>query len=134
MSDTDKFTDQQILARTIWGEARNQSLLGQQAIGCVVLNRAKLGGWWGHDIRSVCLKPYQFSSWNDNDPNRPKMIALLDADCQPMMDIAQDAIDGNLADVVNGADSYEVTGTNAFWGKNLTPVAVIGAHSFYITK
>ncbi|MBI5120055.1 MAG: cell wall hydrolase [Rhodospirillales bacterium] len=71
-----------ILARTLWGEARGESKAGREAVARVVLNRvaharAKGGRfWWGGDIFSVCLKPWQFSCWNANDPNRAKLEAV----------------------------------------------------------
>lgn len=51
----------------------------------VILNRvafAKRRGryWWGNDVKSVCLKPAQFSCWNANDPNRKKLLALSPRD------------------------------------------------------
>lgn len=49
------------------------------------------------------------------------------------LSIARDAFADDLSDVTNGADSYIVTGTNAKWAVELTPVAVIGKHSFYKT-
>lgn len=135
MADTDQFTDQEILAKTLWGEARNQGYDGQQAVASVILNRVKLDGWRGHDIRSVCLKPYQFSCWNQSDPNRPKLMEVTEDD--PIYDqclaIAGLAINGALPDNTNGADAYQVTGTNAYWSKGLTSVAMIGDQDFYIT-
>lgn len=135
MADTDIFSDAQIVARTIYGEARNQVPLGQKAIACVIMNRARHGGWWGSTPREVCLKPFQFSCWNANDPNRSLMLAVdpLDPVFSPLLEIAQSAMAGALIDVTAGADSYEVRGTGAFWAKGLTPVASIGAHDFYVT-
>ena len=51
------------LARTLWGEARNQGQCGMAAVAHVVLNRAAHPRWWGHDIISVCRAPEQFSCW-----------------------------------------------------------------------
>lgn len=47
--------DTDILARTIYGEARGESISGQEAIASVILNRvafAKRRGryWWGNTI------------------------------------------------------------------------------------
>ena len=67
-----------ILARTIWGEARGEGVEGMKAVANVVLNRVKIskdrgGFWWGNDITSVCKKPFQFSCWNKSDPNFKKL-------------------------------------------------------------
>ena len=53
---SEKETD--ILARTIYGEARGESISGMEAVASVVLNRvafAKRRGcfWWGNSIAEV---------------------------------------------------------------------------------
>ena len=50
------------------------------------------------------------------------------------LSLARAAIAGTLPDITNGADSYEATGDGAYWAKGLTPVAVIGHQSFYVTR
>lgn len=70
MTETEK--DRDILARTLWGEARGESLAGQIAVAWTIRNRVYDGNtksWWGEGYAGVCLKPYQFSCWNKNDPN-----------------------------------------------------------------
>jgi N-acetylmuramoyl-L-alanine amidase len=133
--DTLVLTDKQVLAMTIYGEARNQGYLGMQAVASVVLNRVKHPRWWGRDIRSVCLDPEQFSCWNAGDPNRPIILRATIADgiYFQCLGIATQALKGQLIDNTNGADSYVVRGTKADWIENLTPVKSIGAHDFYIT-
>lgn len=46
--NSDSFSDEDIdtLARTVWGEARGESLLGKEAVACVILNRHKSGKWF----------------------------------------------------------------------------------------
>lgn len=135
MADTDKFSDSEILARTIYGEARNQGTDGICAVANVIMNRVKLNGWRGHDVRSVCLKPFQFSCWNQSDPNRAKIMAVTTADpiYEQCLEIAGAAIAGTLPDIVGNADSYQVINTGAYWSKGLTPVATIIDHEFYVT-
>lgn len=134
MADTDKFSDKEILARTIWGEARGEFERGMEAVACVILNRVKSGvTWWGTDIRSVCLKPWQFSCWNHNDPNRAKLLAVNaeNPDYDVALDVAQQAIDGQLVDSTNGAINYKRIGTPASWANDRLPCAIIGHHEFY---
>jgi len=62
-----------VLARTLYGEARGEGLLGLEAIANVIMNRLKIsrkktnGYWWGNSIVGICRKPYQFSCWNKDD-------------------------------------------------------------------
>ena len=65
-----------IMALTIWGEARGEGFQGRCAVGHVILNRVRKGGWWGNTVEEVCLKPWQFSCWNKGDPNREAMEKL----------------------------------------------------------
>ncbi len=129
-------SDQDVLARTCWGEARNQGYIGLEAVACVVMNRVALPNhphFGNGDITACCKAPWQFSSWNDNDPNLPKLLAVTadDSVFAECLQIAQDAIDGNLVDPTNGATFYQVLGTNATWAIGQTPCAIIGQHAFY---
>lgn len=129
------FSVQEVIAKVIWGESRNQPYIGQVAIANVIMNRANHGGWWGNTPREVCTKPMQFSCLNPNDPNLPK---LLDVDATDKiyaicLEIAENALADDLNDFSEGSDSYTATGLVTPWNKNLTPVVVIGAHSFYRT-
>ena len=45
-----------VLARTMWGEARGQGTQGLEAVAAVVLNRVQIATargryWWGNNIR-----------------------------------------------------------------------------------
>lgn len=70
MNATEK--DRDILARTLWGEARGESLAGQIAVAWTIRNRVNDGNaksWWGEGYVGVCQKPYQFSCRSKNAPN-----------------------------------------------------------------
>jgi len=60
----------------VWREARGEGMLGKRGVAQVIQNRANDPSWWGHDIRSVILKPWQFSSFNMADPNSEKWPAV----------------------------------------------------------
>src|SRR5258708_18614543 len=94
--DPDVLSDLEIVARTVWGEARGEGVDGWVAVSWVIKNRAGHPGWWGRDLKSVCLKRAQFSSWNIDDRNRPKMLALATND--PLLT----RIRGTVAEVLAG--------------------------------
>jgi len=135
MSDTDQFSDQEIVAKTLWGESRGEGHDGQQAVANVIMNRANSPRWWGNDARSVCLKPYQFSCWNENDPNRAKLMAITTDDSiyGQCLSIAGDALSGALSDLTLGSDSYCTLSSSPNWSEGLSPVITIGNHKFYKT-
>jgi hypothetical protein len=124
--------DIEILARTLWGEARGDGETGMRAVGCVIMNRVKNPSWWGNDVESVCLQPKQFTCWNKGDPNREKLLAVTvtDSTFALAMKIAEEILAG-ARDVTDGADHY-------FNPKIVTPkwydpervTKVIGNHTF----
>jgi len=61
-----KVSDKIILALTIYGESRGESIEGQISVGCVIRNRV-MGE--KKTYRDICLADRQFSCWNKNDPN-----------------------------------------------------------------
>lgn len=129
-------SEQQAFALTLDGEAANQGYQGQHAIACVIMKRVELK-WQGETtVKGVCLHHAQFSCWNpgpdcDRISNPLEQSTHTYAQC---LSIAQLALAGQLDDITSGADSYEVTGSGAYWAEGLSPVAVIGAHSFYRTR
>lgn len=122
-----------VLARTLWGEARGEGSAGMQAVANVVINRAGKGGWWGDDVVGVCQKPYQFSCWNKDDPNYRKLLSVDETDLHfaTAQRIARRAVYGVLPDITGGADHYHAAGIYPVWSKGEKPVAVIGNHIFY---
>ena len=128
-----------VLARTLWGEARGEGTAGLEAVASVVLNRVKVakdhGGkyWWGNDIIQVCQKPYQFSCWNRSDPSFQKLQKvdernLYFATC---LRVAARAVIGALKDQTGGATHYHADYVAPYWAKGETPTVIIGRHIFY---
>ena len=127
----------EILAKTIYGEARGESVAGQEAVANVILNRVKMNliqpMWWGKTIQEVCLKTKQFSCWNKNDPN----FKILQGDLsqnpvyQICERIAKRALVGCLKDNTNGATHYHSFACHPLWAQHLVPCAQIGHHLFY---
>jgi hypothetical protein len=123
------------LARTLWGEARSEPISGIRAVGAVVLNRASRGPryWWGGTIAQVCRKPYQFSCWNANDPNLPKLkaVAADDRIFRECSDIAALAIAGGLTETRLDATHYHTRAVFPSWAKGRKPCAETRNHLFY---
>ncbi|MDP2697573.1 cell wall hydrolase [Thalassospira sp.] len=127
-----------VLARTLYGEARGEDAPGIEAVAMVILNRVayacKRGGyWWGNDVAAVCLKPSQFSCWNIGDPNRAKLLRLCDDDAAYRLccHVARRALAGDLPDLVSGATHYHTRAVHPWWARGRVPVAAIGRHVFY---
>lgn len=125
--------DEQALARTIWGEARGETFVGRICVANVIINRLKKRPRYGSSVRSVCLKPWQFSCWNEKDPNRAKLLSVEkhDAIFQECLVLSKLANMRALHDMVNGSAHYHAKHVKPKWAKGLEPVTVIGNHVFY---
>ena len=131
-----------VLARTLWGEARGEGTTGLEAVANVVLNRVKMaeenGGkfWWGSNIIQVCQKPYQFSCWNRSDPSFKKLQAVTEENLYfaTSLRVARRAVLGQLEDYTGGATHYHADYVAPYWAKGETPTIVIGRHIFFDLK
>ena len=123
--------DVDVLARTVYGEARGASALGKEAVAHVVLNRWRRGGWWGNTILKVCLHKLQFSCWNDSDPNREKLMVvdLGDSLFRECHYAALAAIRDEDNDPTRGAFHYHTYAVSPAWAKD-KPYLSIGHHRF----
>jgi spore germination cell wall hydrolase CwlJ-like protein len=110
MTVTEK--DRDVLARTLWGEARGEGAAGQVAVAWTIRNRVfdgKKKSWWGEGYAGVCQKAWQFSCWNTNDPNYPYLSGAKQI---PFRELAQariaadQVIDGKQPDPTDGATHY----------------------------
>ncbi len=127
-----------IMARTLYGEARGEGLKGIEAVASVIMNRVRIGRekggyWWGDSVETVCLKPFQFSCWNPNDANFDVIQSVMpkEAEFYLCQHVAMRAIRGTLADETGGATHYHTLSSNPAWARHLVPCAQIGNHLFY---
>lgn len=125
----------ELLARVIWGECRGVDQIEARAIAHVVVNRAAKPGWWGRDVKSVCLKAGQFSCLNPGDPNLPKILSgvFSDGNWTNCLREASDAISGASEDPTNGAVSYHAASMHTYpaWSYEMHKTVNIGSHIFY---
>lgn len=63
-----------LLALCVWREARSESYAGKLGVVWVLRNRSAMAPLEGfrHSIDEEILRPWQFSSFNENDPNSTK--------------------------------------------------------------
>ena len=128
----------ELLARTLYGEARGETVRGKEAVACVIVNRVKRarergGYWWGDTLGQVCSKPWQFSCWNEGDPNRQKITSVTPENrvFQSCIRIARRAAGGAIDDITGGATHYHSKAVNPPWAREKAPTVEIGRHLFY---
>jgi N-acetylmuramoyl-L-alanine amidase len=135
--------DRDVLARTLWGEARGERLDGMAAVAWSIRNRVDMDlhndgkpDWWGEGYIGVCQKPYQFSCWNKNDPNYP---FLSGAKPIPAVEFvmcrlaAEQVIGGLKPDPTGGATHYYATTMPKApaWAAKATQTLKLGHHIFF---
>ena len=121
-------SDLDLLTVCIYGEARNQGLEGMLAVGSVINNRVRRGGWFGNSMHTVILKPMQFSCLNEGDPNRATLehIAIDFKDSLSRLSIlkhcyliAKGILEGMLSSPIGSACYYNTTGCDPKWDDNM---------------
>ena len=124
-----------IFARTIYGEARGESWTGKLAVAWTMRNRADNPGWWGKDIYSVCLKPWQYSCWLSTDPNAAVItqVTLDTSQFRECFAAACLVYDHRISDPTSGATHYYALSMPKppVWAGKLQPKGTIGNHRFY---
>jgi spore germination cell wall hydrolase CwlJ-like protein len=104
---------------TLFGEARGESQAGRTGVMWVIMNRALHPAWWGRTVRDVCLQPWQFSCWWNDDPDRDLTYAFalaLGSSTDPIVAelaaIVDGVLGGTIPDPTGGACYYDTT---AYW-------------------
>ena len=128
--------DIDLLARTIYGEARGEaSDKAREAVAHVILNRMRdESGRWPKTIAEVVRQKNQFSCWNNNDPNYPliKNVTFKDPDFRKAYQIALKAISSG--DSVRGANHFHTTYVRPTWAQTsqaIQRITQINQHVFY---
>lgn len=128
--------DIEILARTIYGEARGEPQDGKLAVGQVMVNRFRsTKGQFAKDdtIATVCLRHVQFSAWTVGDPNFEEIqrVALNSVVFRRCWRAALDALDTDIPDLTEGSLHYCTLRARPRWAAGHAPVVVIGGHRFF---
>lgn len=121
--------EQLCLAANIYFEARNQSDLGQLAVGIVTLNRAR-SEKWADTICGVVYEPHQFS-WTHQRNQRP--FTNDEESYLKALNLASKLLNGDFDAMLDmfPADHYHKYTVHPTWAKRLEKVAVVQDHVFY---
>jgi len=137
-------TEAQIMALTIYGEARGEPYEGKVAVGSVILERVEHRDWDGKTLHEVCLMPYQFSCFLPADPNF-KALKLIAGDWETKIArskvlsecyaITSGLLDGTIPRTPEIAAAhccqYKTRRATAAWAKKMKVILTIGQHEFY---
>ncbi len=134
------FSNEEIVARTLYGEARGEiakvGIVGIEAVASVIWNRWKQNPKrYGVSVREVCLKPYQFSCWNLRDPNyailcgkeleaTPEYISCVRIAFKWLCSLGKD--------LTGGSNHYYAKWLEPpNWAKECHFITEVGVHRFY---
>ena len=126
------------MALTMWGEARGQGEEGMRAVGHVIRNRWMAKRHGAH-VTDTVSAAWQFSCWNEGDPNR---AAMLNIEALPKLGeeyrqwlaakrVAGEILSGRSADPTGGALFYHSNAVQPAWSREVAPVTRIGTHLFF---
>jgi spore germination cell wall hydrolase CwlJ-like protein len=118
--------EQYVLALCLWREARGESREAQTGVAWVLRNRIAKR-FRGKDAIEVVLWPYQFSSFNANDPNARKFPRDDDKAFAQCLAVVQDPG----PDPTGGALMYHDASVHPNWAEASKMTAAIGAFRFY---
>lgn len=129
--------DRDSVIRTVYGEARGEPDKGMIAVAWVIKNRV-MDRRWPNDADSVVKQKFQFSTWNENDPNLKQIMALKATDkfYVYIKHIVDAVWSGSEMDPTNGAVYYIANTIKEpkWWNKAKEEadgkVIQIGAHKF----
>lgn len=135
-NDFSRDSDAVLMARMLFGEARNCSKAEKIAIAYTAINRARDGKRWnGETVREAILARKQYSCFNENDINRKKLMDPLRYGSKSFyecFDIAQKVLNGDYADSGNGATHYYASTINQpAWAGKMRRIGKIDKHIFY---
>ncbi|CAF3774613.1 unnamed protein product [Rotaria sp. Silwood1] len=129
-------TKEEVLAKTILGEARGELREGKEAVGHVINNRAQANKeyWGGSDIKDVCLHRNQFECWNNKHDIG---IGINEQSAyKECCEVAEKILNGSSRDPTRGADHYHnpKKEPNPSWVANCTLLGDIENHRFYKSR
>lgn len=127
--------NEDMIVRTVMGEAGDQSDTGKAALAHVILNRVR-SGQYGDTASQVVTAPGQFEPWQ----TRSKELSSYSPkskDYQTTKAIVDDVVSGKTEDPTGGATHFYSPSAQRALGRNppdwsrSTPTAQIGGHNFY---
>lgn len=120
------------VARTVFGEARNQGMSGMSAVAWVIRNRTADRRWPNSPLK-VSQQRKQFSCWNRGEPNNYVLLmASLDDPIFLQAIAATASVFGSvIPDNTAGANHYHTKAILPYWVKDRASSATIKDHIFY---
>ena len=127
------YADIDIVARTIYGEARSEGNLGMRAVAHVIRNRVT-DKRWRNTFAEVSLRSKQFSCWNKGNVNYPTIteVTFKDPTFCVAYAIAAEVLASESEDLTLGANHYFATSIDPpQWADPVKETCIIYNHRFF---
>lgn len=131
--------DLDVMARTLWAEARGETYPGMIAVAWVIRNRVEDRRWL-NTVHGVCRQKWQFSCWNGEtigvehqDSNYRAMVSatLATPFYLRALSVAAGVLAGDLPNAVADCCHYHADSVMPSWAVGHAPWGAIGRHVFY---
>lgn len=130
LDDANYIQRRYILGLAIYREARGETFRGKLLVGNTIKNRVE-DRRWPESYTDVILQPWQFSSFNKNDPNNRKFPGGSSISWQQCWEVAGEVLDDD-EDPSLGANHYYATWIDPpSWADENKIVVTEGTHVFY---
>jgi len=136
-SEVERMAEWFVLALCLWREARGEPIEGKAAVADVILTRAA-DSRWPDSVVGVITQRWQFSAFNQSDPNvtkfpNPRGSA---AEWMAFVECARVAMHALDKPPTGRADHYHAKSMAPFpkWTRQMQRVGVVGNHVFYDSK
>ncbi|MAG59209.1 hypothetical protein CMO96_00240 [Candidatus Woesebacteria bacterium] len=126
----DTFSETEIVALTLLGEARGEGDIGMYVVACVIKQRSMERDL---SLSEVCLQRKQFSCWN----GKKDLGYLFKSSSAPYaIRLSRYLIGGGdvQREYINYANHYCTLKTNPYWAKGKKPTKTVGNHKFFKLK
>jgi hypothetical protein len=127
-----QFTEIELIAGTIFGEASGEPREGKLAVGMTIQTRKEHPRIYASSWSEVVLGDRQFACWSDQ---QERIVADRNSNTsswQECMDIAQSISQGKKFDVgLTNSPTNFVSGDPVYWEKSMNYIGTIKNHRFY---
>jgi spore germination cell wall hydrolase CwlJ-like protein len=125
----------QLMAATVWAEARSDGAAGMLAVANVIINRTKQPDKFAASVGKVVRQPYQFSVWLPGDANRSRLATVDESDPHYLLSLwaCLAALTGSQPDITGGAVHFVHVKMKPRprWTMGLRQTAKVGSHVFF---
>ena len=127
---SEQYDEIEVIASTIYHEARGEGVDGMNAVASVIYNRSNQPRWKKLGLAGVCLQKKQFSCHNKGFLSaKPKTIVDKKA-YEYCKGLANKMINGSFKSTVGNANHYCTLKCNVYWKNQLKNTIIVKRQIF----